>query len=93
MNWTCQCHRYVRSREVFRILLVGAVLMALVFLVTGCTNATNATKSDIDLATKLCEPNGGLKEMDVAWTSSRANRVTATCVNDVTVIKINKGKE
>ena len=87
MNWTCQYHRCVRSREVFRILLVGAVLMALVLLITGCTEAT---KGDIDLATKLCEPNGGLEYLDVALMGDGSHRVTATCSNGATVYKNNR---
>lgn len=90
MNWTYQCHRCVRSREVFRILLVGAVLMALVLLVTGC--GINATKAHIDYALAVCEPNGGLDRMTTGLMQSSRQQVTAYCNNGVVATKIMEAK-
>lgn len=86
MNWTCQCHRCVRSREVFRILLVGAVLMALVLLITGCGVST--AKPHIDYALTVCEPNAGLARMTVESVRHNGREVTAYCNNGVVATKI-----
>lgn len=90
MNWTCQCDRCVRSREVFRILLVGAVLMALVLLVTGC--GISATKAHIDMALTMCEPNSGLGHMVVEKMADNSRQITAYCNNGVVASKIMEAK-
>ena len=90
MNWTCQCDRCVRSREVFRILLVGAVLTALVLLVTGC--GISATKAHIDMALAMCEPNSGLDRMTTELMQSGRQQITAYCNNGVVATKIMEAK-
>lgn len=62
--------------------LIGAALLS------GCSAVT---RSDIDLAIKLCEPNGGLVQMDVSIMGDRSHQVTAVCTNGATVSQNNKG--
>ena len=61
--------------------------LALLVLLYACTDVT---KSDIDLAMKLCEPNDGLKSLDVSLMGDRSHQVSARCVNDAFIQQNNK---
>lgn len=61
--------------------------LALLVLLYACAVANS---SDIALAMKLCEPNGGLKHMSVALMGDSSHRVSVTCVNEAYIEMNNK---
>ena len=67
-----------------------AIALALTALLIACS--PNITKSDIDLAIKLCEPNGGLDRMTNTLMQSGRSQITAYCNNGVVATKLMEAK-
>lgn len=62
----------------------------LIVLLAGCS--ATATSAHIELAQKMCEPNGGLAFMEVELMGAGARRITAHCVNEVIALKTEEKK-